>query len=69
MFGAFDVAEPLRQGRPDGRRVSMTGEIDPSIVIARVPGALWVVATIVLVLMAVYAVYYLIFRVGKGPQD
>ncbi|HEY3264893.1 MAG TPA: hypothetical protein VGK12_07025 [Actinomycetota bacterium] len=47
----------------------MTGEIDPSFVIARVPGALWVVATIVLVLMAVYAVYYLIFRVGKGPQD
>jgi hypothetical protein len=49
--------------------VSKIGEIDPSFVMARVPGTLWVVATIVLVAMAVYAVYYLIFRVGKGPQD
>jgi hypothetical protein len=43
--------------------------LDPAVVIARIPGALWVIATIVLVVLAVYAVYYLIFRVGKGPQD
>jgi hypothetical protein len=47
----------------------MAGEIDPAFVIARIPGALWVIATIGLVVMAAYAVYYLIFRVGKGRQD
>jgi hypothetical protein len=47
----------------------MPGGFESTVVIARIPGALWVIATIGLVVAAAYAVYYLIFRVGKGPQD
>jgi hypothetical protein len=44
-------------------------KLDPTSLIARIPGALWVIVTIALVILAVYAIYYLFFRVGKGPQD
>jgi hypothetical protein len=44
-------------------------EMEVPFVIARVPGTLIVVASLVLVGLAIYAVYYLVFRVGKGPQD
>jgi hypothetical protein len=47
----------------------MVSEIEVPSMIARVPGTLIVVASLVAVGLAIYAVYYLIFRLGKGPQD
>jgi hypothetical protein len=38
-------------------------------VVAYIPGALLAIGAIVLVALAAYSIYWLIFRLGKGPQD
>jgi hypothetical protein len=56
----FDDTDGVPHGPREG------GGLD---VVAYIPGALLAIGAIVLVALAAYSIYWLIFRLGKGPQD